>query len=277
MKLPHVSSVIFSLFACSPTPHAGEVVLDYEARVRTVPAGTPFGLSVQIGTMVSGSFVYESSEATDTRSSPNFGVYLLPSGGGFSALILDHEVTGSVIPVLNIDFFDFAAHTFRYVDGALQNQFPLDRGVMAFDGVPADDIGVSFAISDASRMAFSDDSIPIDFPMEIEPGVSEFPHTFNLSDGQGGMLLEVTRLEQRLPTAPTITEVGFEGDVPFIEFESQPDSTYDIEFSTDLETWELLAEEFPADGFTTDFIDDGIVGRLGELPGNAYYRVRESG
>ena len=73
-----------------------------------------------------------------------------------------------------------------------------------------------------------------------------------------------------------ITDVEVQGDVPAVQFNSQAGRTYAIEFSLDLENWEVIAPNHPADGDSTEFMDTGIDTRLGGLPDEAFYRVREN-
>ncbi|MGI9241674.1 MAG: hypothetical protein ACR2RV_12810 [Verrucomicrobiales bacterium] len=273
--LPLVRTICLCSLGCLPAS-ADEVVLSYEARVASVPVMSPFGLSTPIGTAVTGTFTYETSAAVDSSPAADRGTYLLTAGGGFSARFLGHEVTGSAAPLLNVENFDFASHTFRFADGELQRQFPADQGLMAFDGIVAEDIGVSLSISDPARSSFTSDRLPALFPMVIGPGGPDYFVTLTLRDDRGSMSLEVSLLRQVLPEPPLITDIRLDGLDPVILFDSQPGQLYDVEFSTDLEAWITIREDVAAEGFATEVVDDALSARLGESPTHAYYRIRES-
>ena len=148
---------------------------------------------------------------------------------------------------------------------------------MAFDGTPADDIGVSLSISDQTRSSFTSDRLPVVFPMVIEPGGPDYFVTLNLRDDRGSMSLEVDLLRQVLPEPPLITDIRLDGLDPVILFDSQPGQSYDVEFSTDLQAWTTIQEGVAADGFATEIVDDTLSDRLGESAMQAYYRIREAG
>ena len=52
--------------------------------------------------------------------------------------------------------------------------------------------------------------------------------------------------------------------------------TYNIEFSTDLAAWSQVATNHPDDGYSTNFLDEGIYARIGALPSQGFYRVTEN-
>ena len=90
------------------------------------------------------------------------------------------------------------------------------------------------------------------------------------------MSLQFTWLKQRIPNTLRIIGIGFEGASPKIRFYSKPGKSYTIEFSTNLESWQSIAPEFPSAGYLTNFVDEQITTRLGSLPGDAFYRVSEN-
>ena len=89
------------------------------------------------------------------------------------------------------------------------------------------------------------------------------------------MLLQFEWLRQRTEqfriTELTLAEAG-----PMIDFQSIPGMTYSIEFITDLAAWSLVAANHPDEGYSTEFLDEGMYARIGALPSQGFYRITEN-
>ena len=256
---------------------AEEVVLDYRAEVTTV-TGTPFNLDVPLTTEVIGVFVYDTATGTDSNpGNTQRGVYHLTSGGAFEARFLDHRITGSTTPELQVEDIQVGGgntiDTFRFIDGDRLINPP---GVMSIDSTPDAEIELGLSITDGSGAAFTDDLLPAIFPLPMRTGGAYYNHTFTLRDDDGTMSLQFDWLLQRIPNVPKIIDVQLDGEEPRLLFHSKPDKTYSIEFSTDLKNWEVIDPDHPADGYLTDYVDTGLVARMGGFPENAYYRLSEN-
>lgn len=267
---------------------AAQVVLSYEAEASTV-VGSPFGLEIPRLSKVTGTLVYETSRAVDQNASPERGHYQLGGEGGFTAAFESaggdsHLLTGSAGPWLEAENIsvggDSTIDTFRFWDG---DDSDSKGGLMSFDGVVDGDYFLTFAMTDSSGEAFPGDALPDPFPMTGVKGPIgyPFPHTFVIGDGSGlngtgRILLQLTKLSAEVPEVdgPAILASGIADDVFVIEFESEEGREYAIEFSSDLETWQTIASGVPGEGGMTSFGDSGVMERLGEMPGAAYYRVR---
>lgn len=263
-------STITVIAGVIPMTQAEEVILDFEA-VASAVVGTPFGVTVPRLTLVTGHFVYNTATIDDNPSAER-GNYPHNGTGGFRARFLGHQIDGSANPTLeveNIPVGGASIDTFRILDS---------HDSMRFNGTAESSIVLSLSITDSSGAAFSSDQLPAEFPLAInQSGIGpNFPHTFSLADEMGTLLLRFNWLRQRSVPPLRITEIAFEGGVPFLAFQSNPGTTYTIEASTDLVGWQVLDANFPDDGYQTDFFDTEITTRHGGLPERLYYRVREN-
>lgn len=271
---------VFSLVALLGTLPllAEEVILDYRATVQTV-SRTPFGLSIPRLTKVIGVFVYDPASATDQRiGDPQRGIYTVTAGAAFDARFLDHRVTGSATPELQVEDIQVGGpgrsiDTFRYVDG---ERFLNPPGIMALDGVADPGIRLALAITDSEGSAFVGDELPTIFPLVMPGPFPEFPHTFSLGDNEGTMLLQFGFLAQRRPNTLQLVDVRLGEDGAFVLFHSRPEKAYDILFSTDLLHWQEIETGYQSEGYLTAYADSGLVSRIQPFPGKAFYRIREN-
>jgi len=163
---------------------AEQISVYYEAEAATV-VDTPFGLEVPRLTPVTGTFTFQTSTPDALPDDPDNGDYYHESGGAFTASFLDHTLTGSATPLIEIRS---VSDTFRFIDGP--GTFGDEGGVMALDGVPDEDIELWFSASTETDMV--DDSLINPFPdYDFESFVGT-PHTFKLADDNGTLLLQMT-------------------------------------------------------------------------------------
>jgi len=175
---------------------AEQVTVDYTATVATV-SGTPFGFDPALGTIVTGSFTYDTA-ALDVEGDMDRGDFPHPAGGGFAATVQGYGVTisGSTTPYLQVENLD--PDTFRFIDGP--RIVGPAGGVMSVNTVPDSTVQLWIAVTTGSGSVFEDDSLPELFPFTF-PGP---PHTFSLKDSLGTLLLQIG--EATTPTEPVTWE-----------------------------------------------------------------------
>ena len=86
------------------------------------------------------------------------------------------------------------------------------------------------------------------------------------------MLLQFLRYQQLSPLL--IKSIDWQDNQVRLIWCSNPGRRYNIEFSTDLQRWETIAENLLAEEETTEFIDL-ILERIGTAIPRGFYRVRE--
>lgn len=248
---------------------ASEVILDYKATIDTT-IGNPFGMEIPHLTEVIGHFVYETEGDPDIQASSARGEYRRP--GAFVAKFLGTKISGSAQPTLkveNIRFTGGSIDTFRFIDG---ND---DSNPMFIDNDANDSIEVNLSLTDGTGLALESDTLPASFQMQMATPSSHYSISFSLKNAQGTMLLQFEWLRQRTEqfriTELTLAEAG-----PMIDFQSIPGMTYSIEFITDLAAWSLVAANHPDDGYSTEFLDEGMYARIGALPSQGFYRITEN-
>jgi hypothetical protein len=168
------------------------VVLSFVGKVATV-AGNPVGLTgAAYNKPVSGKLGYLDCIPDAKAADPKRGEYEHNTGGIFELNVqaaTTVTVTGSTKPVVQIE--DLNPDTFRFKDG----DQPLDPKVriMSLNGQPDPSLSVWLAITDSSGAAFSDDSLPKQFPFT---NISAYPHTFSVKDSNGTLLLQLSSITQ---------------------------------------------------------------------------------
>ena len=138
---------------------------------------------------------------------------------------------------------------------------------MALDDVPSEEIRLYFALAGDAEDLLSEQLPPVFL-------FQNAPHTFTLEDSSGKMLLQLIRHAQVQPIK--IQSIEWQDNQVRLVWCSNPGRRYNIEFSTDLQHWETIAENILAEGEATEYIDD-LLSRLEMVIPRGFYRVRELG
>ena len=177
---------------------ADPITVKYQAEIITV-TGPVFGITPTTGTMVNGSFTYETL-TPDSNADPTRGDYKHAFGGAFDANIVGFgtTVTGSATPFVQVENFG-TFDSFRYIDGSdVFNQVDPD-GVMLVNGAPDPNARLSITISDLVSNPFSDDALPNPFPWTTPPASV----TFILGDGPTNQIQMVVNSFAQVPEPGT--------------------------------------------------------------------------
>jgi hypothetical protein len=165
---------------------AEQITVYYEAEAATV-VDSPLGVDVPRLTRVTGTFTFETSTSDILPDDPDTGDYPHETGGGaFTARFLDHTLTGSATPFIEIRP---TTDTFRFIDGP--GTFGDEGGIMSLDGNPDEGIELWFSASTETDML--DDSLINPFPDYDFESFIGTPHTFSIADDSGTMLLQMTK------------------------------------------------------------------------------------
>ena len=242
------------------------VSLDYVATVKTV-TGTPFGLTLPLGTEVRGFFTYQTT-AADSNASVQRGDYVHNPGSAFAARLPGTTVTGSGMAFLQVE--DLTSDTFRFIDGPeILNR----AGTMLRDGNADSSIALSLAITDTSGTAFANDSLPTTFPAKLGAFTGAVPpdpaHTFRLADGSGSVLFQFKSLVQRRGIWCALT---WPSSMELV-WTSAPGLVYWVETSTDGEHWQTTAGTVNSQGSSTVWSDDLAARFPNGVPATVLYRV----
>lgn len=187
---------LVGLLALAGRGSADLITVQYTALVKTV-SGPTLGLNPALDTPVSGSFTYNTATPDSLPADPVRGRYLHTAGGGFTMQILGTTITGSEIPLVQVNNnLAGAVDEFRFNDGP--DALGGTSGVMSVNGVLNSNARVSLVMVDSSQTAFSSDALPLAFPTQLQSS----PHTFAISDLATGnvILLQFGTLTQA-PTA----------------------------------------------------------------------------
>lgn len=191
-----------ALFSLCSHLLAAPVIVQYQATVQT-NTGSFLGYTVPNGTVVTGSFLFDTS-VVDSNTNVNRGWYQHAGTGGFTANFqalnsgnpIGVSITGSGSPEVQVEYFPTLNDTWRYWDG-----LP-DHGTMLVNGVPNGDVDLNFAMSQA--VFFASDANVNPWPLAIFPaGTSGTSHTFALSDSNGTILLQISSAATVIPEPGT--------------------------------------------------------------------------
>ncbi len=170
-----------------PQPFA----LSFVGTIATI-ADAPLGLDeTWRESPVSGSFTYDLT-TDDTSGDIVRGIYRHYHNGAFTLNLVEHTVTGTSSPTVEIENLD--PDTFRFEDQGINGAFGAE--FMQLDGIDHPDLTLSFAVTDNSGAAFQDDQLPETFPMM---DIAAYPHTFAMQDDAGTLLLQLTGMTQTVP------------------------------------------------------------------------------
>lgn len=173
---------------------AATVQVNYTATLATV-GGTPFGLSGNDrGRVLSGYFLYDTA-TQNTNSNPNTGDYLQNlSKAGFSGTLSGAgtalTVTGSTMPSIEVvNTSAGGGDSFRFTDGP--GSGTLQARLMSANGLPNQNVKLNFYIQSSFQSVISTDALPTNFPWQGNDSIN-FPNTFDLTDGHGDLLFQLT-------------------------------------------------------------------------------------
>ena len=172
----------------APQAWSRQIQLTYTAQVVTV-TGTPFGLANLRGKTMTGYFWYDTA-TTDTNKDTSRGTYEQTLGfSGFSGTLDSTIFMGSKTPLVTIENIS-NNDTFRYQDG-VDGTHP--NRMMTVNGVVLPTAQLSLAVS-SDKNPLNGDLLPDPFPF-----ASTDPHTFSLSDKNGQMLLQFSKITDSAP------------------------------------------------------------------------------
>jgi hypothetical protein len=178
--------VLVLLLGSLESSEAERITVWYEAEAATV-VDAPLGIEVPRLTLVTGTFTFETSTPDVLPEDPETGDYPHQTGGGgFTASFLEHTLTGSATPLVEIRP---NSDTFRFIDGP--GTFGDEGGIMSIDGSPNEAIELWFSAGTETEMV--DDSLINPFPFYDFDSFVGTPHTFSIADDNGTMLLQMTK------------------------------------------------------------------------------------
>lgn len=182
------ASLFLAVSATATAVDAALVTALYEARAATV-TGTPFGLTVPLNTIITGYITYN-TDTPDSAPALNHGRYLHTTGGGFEANVLGTIVSGSPTPEHEV----VVQSTFRIWDG------PTRGGIMSLNGVPDPDVNLFMVVVPHDTSVLPTDELADPF-FDFSFGVLGDPHTFQIQDDQGGILMQINEFTPLAGTA----------------------------------------------------------------------------